>query len=333
MNTRLRSVVIVFVAMLCSATGSAAATFTGMVVIGDSLSDQGNTLTITSRVFPVPPAEYTDGVNFGRFTNGLNYVDYLSDSLSVTVVPSLSGGSNYATGGARTDFASIGGITIGPFSLLDQRKAYLDSVAASGIDPGALHIVWGGSNDLTDMVEAVMANPGFDPFPGIENAVNNIVDIIDSLAAANARNILVPNVPNLGLVPLITAGGPPVPEASTLSALFNTGLAAAMDDLRKLYPATSLIEFDVFSLLTDAFLNPAAFGFTNVTDACYSRLALPGGTTCASPDQYLSWDLFHPTTATHRIVAANMAVPVPAAVWLFASGLTGLLGLARARHT
>lgn len=333
MTARLKSVAILFAAMLCSVTGSAAATFTGMVVIGDSLSDQGNAFSISSSIlpFPVPPLEYTDGTSVGRFTNGRNYIDYLSSTLGLTVFPSLAGGSNYATGGARTDSASIGGFPIGPFSLLDQRDAYLDSLTGEA-DPGALHVVWGGSNDLTDIVEAVIADPGFNPFPEIENAVNDIADIVESLAVANAKSILVPNVPNLGLVPLITAGGPPVPEASVLSSLFNTDLATAMDDLSDLYPDTDLIEFDVFSLLTDAFLDPAAFGFTNVTDACYSLLGLPGGTTCANPDEYLSWDGFHPTTATHSILAANMAVPLPAALWLFATGMVSLLGLAYHRR-
>jgi phospholipase/lecithinase/hemolysin len=136
----------------------------------------------------------------------------------------------------------------------------------------------------------------------------------------------------MGLVPLITGGGPPVADATALSAVFNTGLAAAIDDIATLFPDTNLFQFDTFGLLTDAFLDPSAFGFTNVTDACYSEFVVPGGTSCANPDEFLSWDGFHPTTATHRIIAEQVVVPVPAAAWLFVSGLIGLLGLARRRH-
>ena len=327
MNNNLHSILLLLFAALWNASGAAAASFTDMVVIGDSLSDQGNVFTLTSGT--IPPAEYTDGTNFGRFTNGRNYVDYLSSALSLTITPSLAGGSNYATGGARTDSASVGGISIGPFSLLDQRDAYVDGLGPSGAEPQALHVVWGGSNDLTDIIETVIADPTYDPFPDVENAINNIADVIDSLAAANARSILIPNVPNMGLVPLITGGGPPVTDATTLSALFNTGLAAAIEDIDMLYPDTNLFEFDAFGLLTDIFLDPSAFGFTNVTEACYSEFVVPGGEICANPDEFLSWDGFHPTTATHQIMAAQVVVPVPAAVWLFVSGLIGLLGLAR----
>ncbi len=327
MSTILRSVVVLVFAVLWSGSATALPRFSDMVVIGDSLSDQGNVFALTSGF--IPPPEYTDGTSFGRFTNGRNYIDYLSATLGLSVTPSLDGGSNYATGGARTDSASGGGIPIGPFSLLDQRDRYIDSLGGSAANPGALHVVWGGSNDLTDIIEEVIANPGFDPIPGLIETVANIADIIGSLAVAEARNILIPNVPNLGLVPLITAGGPPVAGATLLSAAFNDGLATAMDDLSSLFPDTNLIAFDTFSLLTDAFNDPAAFGFSNVTEACYSKLVLPGGTTCADPDEYLSWDGFHPTTATYQIIATRMAVPVPAALWLFGSGIIGLLSLAR----
>jgi phospholipase/lecithinase/hemolysin len=284
----------------------------------------------------IPPPEYTDGTNVGRFTNGLNYIDYLSASLNLTVTPFLvDGGSNYATGGARTDSASIGGIPLGPFSLLDQRNNYLTNVDPSGIDPDTLHVVWGGSNDLTDIVETVIADPTFDALSAIEDTITDIVDIIDSLAAADARSILVPNVPNLGLVPLITDtnGSVPVDEATLLSALFNTGLADALDGLGALYPDTTLFEFDVFGLLTDAYSNPETYDFVNVTEGCYSLLAISGGTTCANPDEYLSWDGFHPTTKAHELLAANVVVPLPAAVWLFGSGMFGLLIVARRRRT
>jgi phospholipase/lecithinase/hemolysin len=280
----------------------------------------------------IPPPEYTDGSNFGRFTNGLNYIDYLSSALGLTITPSLAGGSNYATGGARTDSASIGGVPIGPFSLLDQRDTYIGSLGASGVDPQALHVVWGGSNELTDIIETTVADPTFDPLPAIQNTITNIAEVVGSLAAANAKNILIPNAPNMGLVPLITGGGAPVADATALSAAFNTGLAAAVDNIATLYPNTKLIELDTFGLLTDAFEDPSAFGFTNVTDACYSEFGIAGGTICPNPEEFLSWDGFHPTTATHQIIAEHAVIPIPAAVWLFLSGFIWLLGSARRRQ-
>jgi phospholipase/lecithinase/hemolysin len=161
------------------------------------------------------------------------------------------------------------------------------------------------------------------------NTLTNLVDIVDSLAAADARSILVPNIPNLGLVPLITGGGPEVAEATALSSMFNTELAGAMDSLAAAYPDTKLFELDVFSLFTDAYDNPAAYGFTNVTDGCYSELVITGGTICQDPSEFLSWDGFHPTTTAHEFLAGNVVIPIPAAVWLFISGIISLAAFSR----
>jgi len=331
MNTQPRRLVLMLVAVFATVCGQAQAAFTSMVVIGDSLSDQGNVYLITSGA--VPPPEYTDGANIGRFTNGLNYIDYLSSSLGISVAPSLGGGSNYATGGARTDSASIGGIPLPPgFSLLEQRDNYLTSVGPGGIDPNALHVVWGGSNDMTDILEGLFDGTIIDPFPAMENTLFNLFDIVSSLAAADAKNIVVPNIPNLGLVPLLTGGGPPVDQATQLTALFNDGLDAALDAVAASNPDTTLFRVDTFGLLTDAFLDPASFGFTNVTEGCYTEFVVPGGITCPNPDEYLSWDGFHPTTRTHQLLADNVVIPVPAAVWLFCSGLFGLIFAARRKQ-
>ena len=325
---------VLFVALSVFATPTRAA-FTSMVVIGDSLSDQGNVYDLTSRnlFLPlIPPAEYTDGTTVGRFTNGQNYIDYLSSSLNLSVTPSRLGGSNYAYGGARTDSASIGGIPIGRFSLLDQRDAYFRDLRGADIDAGALHVVYGGSNDVLDVIERLRVDPAYNPAAALNTAVTNISDILVSLAAANANNILVPNIPNLGLVPIVTDNGNPVMAATELSVLFNQGLASAIDAISATYPETRLFEFDVFNLFTDAYMNPLDYGFTNVTEACYSMFVRTGGATCANPSEYLSWDGLHPTTAAHELLASKVVVPVPASVWLFGSGLLGLLIAVRRRR-
>lgn len=330
-----RIVSVVLVTALFVFTGPSRAAFTSMVVFGDSLSDQGNIYDLTSRnpFLPlIPPPEYTDGATVGRFTNGQNYIDYLSSSLSLSVLPSRLDGSNYAYGGARTDSASIGGIPIGRYSLLDQRDAYFRDLRGAGIDAGALHVVYGGSNDVLDIIDRLFVDPAYEPLAALNTAVTNISDILVSLAAANAKNMLVPNIPNLGLVPLVTNGGNPVMAATELSVLFNKGLASTIDALAAAYPETRVFEFDVFNLFTDAYMDPLGYGFTNVTEACYSLFVKSGGTTCANPSDFLSWDGLHPTTTAHALLASNVVVPVPAAVWLFGSGLLSLLVVARCRR-
>jgi phospholipase/lecithinase/hemolysin len=121
---------------------SLAMPFSNMIVIGDSLSDQGNVAVIIGG--QIPPPEYTDGIVSGRFTNGLNYVDILAENLDLLVTPSVLGGNNFAYGGARTGSHPLA--AFGALSVLEQRDAYLDHLAGSTADPNALHVLWAGSN-------------------------------------------------------------------------------------------------------------------------------------------------------------------------------------------
>ena len=78
-------------------TPASAGPITGIVVFGDSLSDAGNVYAATGNKFP--PAPYSAG----RFSNGPVWVQQLGSKLGVPVpTPSMSGGSDYAFGGAAT---------------------------------------------------------------------------------------------------------------------------------------------------------------------------------------------------------------------------------------
>ncbi len=302
--------------------------FSDIVVLGDSLSDQGNVSIIT--VGAIPPPEYTDGTNNGRFTNGLNYVDYLASDLAHDVSPSVTGGTNYAYGGARTDFHPLSGF--GAKSLLEQRGTFTDSLGGGSADSNALYIIWGGANDVRDIALNVLADPSFDPLPGVTKAVSDLAEVVSSVVGLGAVDIIVPNLPDLGIVPLITGGGPPVPEATALATGFNSAFDLALDAILQSFPDTNLIRFDSFGLLRQAFDAPDAFGFNVVNAPCYSKFVETGGDTCGSPDDYLSWDGFHPTTASHRIIANQMlalvSVPEPGSLALLFLGFAGL-GLSR----
>ena len=72
---------------------------TGIVSFGDSLSDVGNFYAATGGASP--PAAY--GYDSGRFTNGMNWVEYLAKDLGVAApTASVNGGTDYAYGGAMT---------------------------------------------------------------------------------------------------------------------------------------------------------------------------------------------------------------------------------------
>ena len=154
--------------------------------------------------------------------------------------------------------------------------------------------------------------PTLDQVPAEVAAVTgNIKSNIRALVAAGARTILVPNIPDIGVLPEYR-GKSLAAVATALSVQHATALNAQLGSLaRKLNANIFVVDFTTGLELVRA--NPARFGFTNVTDACVPP-ALPGfpasvfpGTPCANPNQYLFWDSVHPTSPAHQLMAEYAA--------------------------
>ncbi len=77
----------------------------------------------------------------------------------------------------------------------------------------------------------------------------------------------------------------------------------------------------IFGLGTAIALDPSAFGFTNVTDACGAIV----GANCST---YEHWDGIHPTAAAHMVIAneflAVAAVPEPSTWAMMILGFAGI---------
>jgi len=298
--------------------------FKHMVVLGDSLSDQGNLFFATTdlgQAFGLPPIPAADHYYMGRFSNGENYAGLLAQKLGLTLTPSELGGDNYAFGGARTDYNRAeyrpgvppplpnGVYPIGayPWSLDLEREAFL-SDAKRHADPKGLYVVFSGSNDLSDALTALVFLHQ-DPTATIAKAVQGIKNVITAFETAGARTVLVPNIPNLGVVPSVTRFGPVVSGLATaLSQQFNAALAAMLTTVT----GTNVIAFDTYSFLNDVVAHPGDYGLSNVTQPCYSGFVDPdpNGTVCAEPDKYAFWDIEHPTTRFHAILADELYTSV-----------------------
>lgn len=242
--------------------------FSGLVVLGDSLSDSGNA---------------------GPFSDGRVWVEHLAEGLGLGLRPSRLGGSNHAVGGAR--------VAGGPADLRGQADALL---AASGrrLDPGALHVVWGGANDVLG------AGPGMGE-AAVESAAASLARIVDDLAAAGAVQFLVPNLPDAGHTPALRAAGPAAAAAARrLSLAFDAALERALAAVEARH-RIRIRRLDVLTLADRVIADPAAFGFRDTTRPC-------AGT--GSCDGYLFWDQIHPTAFAHARLAtvALEALGVPA---------------------
>lgn len=325
---------------LSAALQSDALAFSQLYVIGDSLSDSGNASVTYQGIVqqlggPVPgfgPAIPSSVYYQGRSSNGPIYADVLAGKLGLTNQASLLGGGNYAYGGARTDYQIYGA----PFQgMLDQKNTLL--AQHSAIDPDALVVVFGGANNIQDLLRG-QRGVGSEPPSTLAETVQDLDTIIDDLYAAGARNFLVPNAPNVGLVPRVALSG--IPNAVAIATGATVQLNSLLDDMLddQIAQGRNIIKLDVFSLLQGVVANPAAFGITNVTTPCFTGDDLFFTTTnmpapCATPDSYLFWDTIHPTAKVHEILgeaAFAAVVPEPETYVLLGLGLLLVGGVRRA---
>lgn len=310
----------------------ASAGYSQIYVLGDSLSDVGNIeaayapivaanggvpLPILGLPAPGTPSAYAPG----RASNGPIWIDTFAGAFGFTAVASLDGGTDYAYGGARTDNQLYNPVIPDFKGLLQQRDALLADHPS--LDPNALYVVWGGANNLQDILTGRPRADG--SAQTIGKTLGDLGLIIDSLAAAGAEHFFVPNAPDIGLVPRLAERGPAaVAAGSGLTRALNNGLATLIDSRRR--AGLDILDFDTAGFLAEVVADPAAFGFSNVTERCYTGDDLNfngGGSICANPDSYLFWDGIHPTAAGHALLAQAMLqhIPEPGSLALLLAGL------------
>jgi phospholipase/lecithinase/hemolysin len=322
--------VAVWLALSCGAAAgpAAASQYSGFYVFGDSLSDVGNVFLGTGGTIPGSP------YFAGRFSNGPNWADDLSARLGLgAVVPSLAGGTDFAFGGAVTGPAVPGASTLVPNIV---QQVGLFTLATGGHAPSSgLYAVWIGANDIFTALDDLLASTLTLPQAQADLALaaQTAAGAIAALATEGARNFLVPLIPDLGKTPNGSDFPGLAPVARALTQGYNTALVA---DIGALTAGTgaSVEYLDTFGLIDAAVADPAAFGFTNVTDRCYIGPLTGGGSVCATPNSYLFWDGQHGTATSQALVAqaAAAVLPEPPAVAVLLGAILALLGL-RARSS
>jgi phospholipase/lecithinase/hemolysin len=297
-------------------------TFSQIIVFGDSLSDTGNVRDRTDSKtggtveFPSGTFNYSDG----RWTNSSDtdpgsptYVGVWHEQLARTFlnIPaatySLGGGSNYAFGGATTNDGTheetvvstdiFGDVTITIDDMGKQMDDYLDSHL---IDPNALYVIWGGGNDLFNDDSAA----------NVTATAARATALMERLAHAGAKFIMVPNIPPLGLIPKYVDD--PAKQRSLSAAAtdyreeLRANLTASISDLAAQGITPTVYPVDAWTNTIRVMAYPERYGFLDIRNVAR-------GDAAANPDDFLFWDEKHPTTAAHYQTAkgAHDALTLP----------------------
>lgn len=297
-------------------------------IFGDSLSDTGNDIILTKaqRIFPaIPPSESPHRTYYnGRFSNGPVSVEYLwrllKSNNNAVLIPFLSkkgltldGGINFAFGGSTSGYFNQ---TPGKFFVpgaLGQVELFRAALKGKKARADALYVVWTGANDY---VLGTTKQPA--------EVVANITKTIETLFSLGARNFLVPNLPDLGLAPIVQAEGEG-PEFSHLTEEHNALLDGALNTMSTRLHGAKIILVDIYTI-TQTLLStgsgtlppsqpviiapPALEAISGGTGAVSCLFADP--TTC--PDiniptnlpPFYFWDILHPTTFIHRYYGQAM---------------------------
>jgi phospholipase/lecithinase/hemolysin len=290
-----------------------------LFVFGDSLSDSGNSKAVsnaaTGGAFTFPPSPYFEG----RFSNGPVAAEYLWQAFNPgdnSFRASLAGGTNFAIGGSTTgveNFVEVWPVTpvfLKPFYQELGNAWQLGQFGSQAFEPDtSLFLVWLFPNDVfyynTTSGAGVGGFDGTAALPApvateqlIETAVTNITGSINSLAEKGARNFLVVNAPDLGLIPeFLTAPEEQKAGLSALSGGFNSVLSTAVNGLAAARPQLNITLFEIDKLFAEVRNDKESFGLSNVINRC-----LDGNTVCADPDGFLFWDGSHPTKAAHALI-------------------------------
>ena len=270
--------------------GNASAQYDDIVIFGDSSVDAG----------------YFNGARF-TVNPGLVFPQVLGQRYGIAVTSVSQGGRDYAAGGARVALLP-GYPAFPPTGSAPPLTTQLDTFLAGrgALDPNAIYVVSSGYNDIFTNLEAAGAGQitPAQAQAAIGQAAVQAGQQITRLTAAGARYVVVLNVYDLGQSP----GGRANPAAplTDASSLFNTTLATTLAQAGGQY-----VLVNTRLLFQETMADPAAFGFSNVTQpACTVPSLLCTANTLVSPDAaqtYLFADGAHPTPAGHAIMADAVA--------------------------
>ncbi|XP_065854550.1 GDSL esterase/lipase LTL1-like [Euphorbia lathyris] len=311
-------------------------------VFGDSLVDNGNNnyLATTARA-DSPPY----GIDFptrratGRFSNGLNIPDFISQSLGAPLLlpylsPELTGarlldGANFASAGigilndTGIQFVNI----IRMFQQYQYFQQYQSRVAAQigaaraqQLVNDALILITVGGNDFVNnyyLIPFSARSRQYSLPDYVKFLISEYKKLLMRLYDLGGRRVLVTGTGPLGCVPAELAqrsrNGECSAELQQAADLFNPQLSSMTKQLNSQYGADVFIAANTGKMSNSFITNPAKYGFTTSKIACCGQgpyngigLCTPASNLCPNRDIYAFWDPFHPSERANGLIVREI---------------------------
>ncbi|KAL2227606.1 UNVERIFIED_CONTAM: GDSL esterase/lipase [Sesamum indicum] len=312
-------------------------------VFGDSLVDSGNNnyLATTARADSPPYGiDYPTHRPTGRFSNGLNIPDIISESIGQSesplpyLSPELTGpkllvGANFASAGVGilsdtgAQFVNIIRISqqLSYFQQYQRRvSALIGAEEAQRLVNEALVLITLGGNDFVNnyyLVPFSARSRQFTLPDYVRYLISEYRKILSRLYELGARRVLVTGTGPLGCVPAELAmrsrNGECAPELQQAAALFNPQLTEMLLSLNSQLGSDVFIAANTQLMNSDFIRDPQAFGFITSKVACcgqglYNGLGLCTqlSNLCPNRDVYAFWDPFHPSERANRFIVRQI---------------------------
>ncbi|KAJ1918711.1 hypothetical protein H4219_002433 [Mycoemilia scoparia] len=290
-----------------------------IAIFGDSYADAGNIYALTAG-----KGAYWNG----RFTNGPNWVDYLSAALRQPVFNFAVGGAliNNAilpprtqTGNNSTDSVDFSSSpsSLGVMPCIStQVNAFVSNPVYSSYAPMTTAVIEAGGNDYVWLV----GNPKSGPVSVkiqqefVERATDSIIQSSQLLVNSGVRRLVVWNMGNITGSQMTSAFNQDA--CASITNNFNKALEAKFErfkqqNMKRLEMAQIFDSFGFSSFCKDS-KTLSSLGITEIRKPCLKNTGFssPGGAAtpqCADPEKHFFYDFAHFTSRIHAIFGITIA--------------------------
>ncbi|TMW99311.1 hypothetical protein EJD97_002761 [Solanum chilense] len=311
-------------------------------VFGDSLVDNGNNNYLaTSARADSPPygIDYPTHRPTGRFSNGLNIPDIISEKLGLEptlpyLSPELQGekllvGANFASAGVGV--LNDTGVQFVNIIRIEQQLEYfaeyqkrvgalIGSEKAKKLVKEGLVLITLGGNDFVNnyyLVPFSVRSRQYMLPDYVSYVISEYKNVLQKLYNLGARRVIVTGTGPLGCVPAELAqrsrDGSCADDLQQAAVLFNPQLVETLNGLNSEIGSHVFVAANTNQMHLDFITDPQAFGFVTSKVACCGQgpyngmgLCTPLSNLCPNRDEYAFWDPFHPTEKANRIIVEQI---------------------------